>query len=102
MRHAYRLLNHGPTTLVTSAHAGKRNVMAAAWVMPVDYDPPKVAAVLDGSTLTRELVDASGEFGLSVPGVGARESRTIHHLSKGTFLAIGERIDAKELPRNPA
>ena len=28
---AYRLLNHGPTVLVSSAHAGRRNVMAAAW-----------------------------------------------------------------------
>lgn len=28
---AYRLLNHGPSVLVTSAHEGQRNVMAAAW-----------------------------------------------------------------------
>lgn len=28
---AYRLLNHGPTVLVSAAHGGKRNVMAAAW-----------------------------------------------------------------------
>jgi len=39
---AYRLLNHGPTTLITSAHNGKRNIMAAAWVCALDFDPPKV------------------------------------------------------------
>ncbi len=64
---AYRLLNHGPTLLVTAAHAGQRNVMAAAWNMPLDFQPPKVAVVIDRNTFTRGLIDASGCFGLSVP-----------------------------------
>jgi len=64
---AYRLLNHGPTVLVTAAHAGQRNVMAAAWNMPLDFQPPKVAVVIDRNTFTRGLIDASGCFGLSVP-----------------------------------
>lgn len=61
---AYRLLNHGPTVLVTAAHAGQRNVMAAAWNMPLDFQPPKVAVVIDRNTFTRSLIDASGRFGL--------------------------------------
>jgi len=64
---SYRLLNHGPTVLVTSAHAGRRNVMAAAWNMALDFDPPKVCVVIDKSTFTRELVEASGEFVLNLP-----------------------------------
>ena len=64
---AHCLLNHGPTVLVASAHGGRRNVMAAAWNMPVDFDPPKVAVVIDKTTFTRELVDASGQFVLAVP-----------------------------------
>jgi flavin reductase (DIM6/NTAB) family NADH-FMN oxidoreductase RutF len=64
---AYRLLNHGPVVLVSSAHAGARNVMAAAWAMPIDFTPPKVAVVIAEGTYTRELVDASGELVLSVP-----------------------------------
>ena len=64
---ASRLLKHGPTVLVASAHAGRRDVMAAAWNMPLDFDPPKIAVVIDKSTYTRELVDASGEFVLAVP-----------------------------------
>lgn len=64
---AYRLLNHGPTVLVTSAHAGRVNVMAAAWTLPLDFDPPKVLAVIAGGTFTRELIEASGEFALNVP-----------------------------------
>ncbi len=68
LEHASRLINHGPTVLVTSAHAGRRNVMAAAWSMPVEFTPPRVAVVIDKKTLTRELVAASGAFALCLPG----------------------------------
>lgn len=71
---SYLLLNHGPTVLVSSAHGGRRNVMAAAWNMALDFDPPKVAVVIDKATLTRELVEASGEFVLNVP---AREQAAL-------------------------
>ena len=63
----YRLLNHGPTVLVSSAHAGQQNVMAAAWAMPLDFDPPKVLVVIDKATHTRQLMEASGEFVLNLP-----------------------------------
>jgi flavin reductase (DIM6/NTAB) family NADH-FMN oxidoreductase RutF len=64
---AYRLLNHGPVSLVSTAHEGRSNVMAASWAMPLDFDPPKVVVVVDKSTLTRQLMEASGEFALSLP-----------------------------------
>ena len=65
---ASRLVNHGPTVLVTSAHAGRINVMAAAWSMPVEFTPPRIAVVIDKHTFTAELVAASGRFGLCLPG----------------------------------
>ena len=83
---AYRLLNHGPTVLVSARHAGVDNVMAAAWVCPLDFSPPKVTVVLDKSTLTRELVEASGGFALQLPtqrmaaltvGVGTDSARAV-------------------------
>ncbi|MFT3850035.1 MAG: flavin reductase family protein [Propionivibrio sp.] len=64
---SYLLLNHGPVTLVSSAAGAYRNVMAAAWAMPLDFDPPKVLLVVDSQTLTRELIEASGEFALNIP-----------------------------------
>jgi flavin reductase (DIM6/NTAB) family NADH-FMN oxidoreductase RutF len=67
LKKAYRLLNHGPTVLVSSAHAGQQNVMAAAWNMPLDFEPAKVCVVIDKTTYTRALVEASGEFALNVP-----------------------------------
>lgn len=75
---AYRLLNHGPTVLVSAAHGGRANVMAAAWAMPLDFDPPKVTVVIDKSTFTRALIEASGRFALSVP---------CHALADATFAA---------------
>ncbi len=64
----YRLMNHGPTVLVSASHGGVDNVMAAAWAGVLDYgDAPKVTVVLDKSTRTRELVEASGRFALQLP-----------------------------------
>lgn len=67
LSHASRLVNHGPTVLVGSAHGGRRNLMAAAWSMPVEFTPPRIAVVIDKATFTRELVEASGAFSLCLP-----------------------------------
>lgn len=64
---SYLLLNHGPVTLVSSSAGARRNVMAAAWAMPLDFEPPKILLVVDRQTLTRELIEASGEFALNIP-----------------------------------
>lgn len=65
---SYRLMNHGPTVLVSAQHAGQANVMAAAWACVLDYgNSPKVTVVLDKATRTRELIEASGLFALQLP-----------------------------------
>ena len=64
---SYLLLNHGPVVMITSAAGGRRNVMSAAWVGPLDFDPPKVMVVIDKKAYTRELIEASGEFVLNIP-----------------------------------
>ena len=68
LHQASRLINHGPTVLVTTAHGGARDIMAAAWSMPVEFTPPRIAVVIDKSTWTRELATASGAFGICIPG----------------------------------
>ena len=87
LQHASRLVNHGPTVLVTSAHGGRRNVMAAAWSMPVEFTPPRIAVVIDKKTLTRELVMAAGALALCIPGVA---------LADATF-AVGS-VSGREVP----
>ena len=64
---SWRILNHGPTVWVASAHGGKQNVMAAAWCMPLDYHPPRLVVIIDKNSLTSALVAASGEFVIAVP-----------------------------------
>jgi len=66
---AYRLLNHGPVVLVTTRHHGRQNIMAAAWNMPLDFDPPRISIVIDKNTYTRQLLEAAGTFALNVPCV---------------------------------
>src|SRR5512135_3391771 len=67
LQKAYRLINHGPTVLVSARHAGVDNVMAAAWACALDFAPPKLTVVLDKSSKTRELIEQSGTFVVQVP-----------------------------------
>lgn len=66
---AYRLINHGPTVLVSARHDGVEDVMAAAWACALDFEPPKLTVVLDKATKTRALIERSGVFGIQVPTV---------------------------------
>jgi flavin reductase (DIM6/NTAB) family NADH-FMN oxidoreductase RutF len=87
LEHASRLINHGPTVLVTSAAGAQRNVMAAAWSMPVEFIPPRIAVVIDKHTFTRGLVMASGAFGLCIPGAGLAD------LTYAVGSASGREVD---------
>ncbi|EKT63273.1 flavin reductase family protein [Providencia burhodogranariea] len=66
---AYRLLNHGPTVLVSASHDGVKDVMAAAWACALDFTPPKLTVVLDKISKTRELIEKSGTFVIQIPTV---------------------------------
>ncbi|WP_417067346.1 flavin reductase family protein [Niveibacterium terrae] len=85
---AYRLLNHGPVTLISSAANGARNVMAAAWAMPLDFSPARVAVVVDKASYTRELIEASGSFIINIPC--ARIAKSV--------LAVGS-VSGRELDK---
>jgi flavin reductase (DIM6/NTAB) family NADH-FMN oxidoreductase RutF len=64
---AYRLLNHGPTVLVSAQDQQDTDVMAAAWACALEFSPAKVTVVLDKSTKTRNIIENSGYFALQVP-----------------------------------
>ncbi|MFM8609873.1 MAG: flavin reductase family protein [Burkholderiaceae bacterium] len=100
LAHASRLVNHGPTVLVTAAHGGHRNLMAAAWSMPVEFTPPRIAVVIDKSTYTRELVEASGMLSLCIPcrtqadlsfTVGSVSGRELASAHTDKWAALGVR-----------
>ncbi|QEI07782.1 flavin reductase family protein [Pigmentiphaga aceris] len=85
---AYRLLNHGPTVLVSARHDGVDNVMAAAWACALDFSPPKLTVVLDKATRTRALVEGSGTFVIQVPTVA--------------LLALTHQVGTRSLIDEPA
>lgn len=64
---SWRLINHGPTILVSARHDGVDNVMAAAWACGLDFSPPKLTVVIDKIAKTRELLEQSGMFVIQVP-----------------------------------
>jgi flavin reductase (DIM6/NTAB) family NADH-FMN oxidoreductase RutF len=66
---SFRLINHGPTVLVSARHGGVDNVMAAAWCCALDFSPPKLTIILDKATKTRALIEQSGQFVIQVPTV---------------------------------
>ncbi|MEZ0231838.1 MAG: flavin reductase family protein [Methylophilaceae bacterium] len=87
LKHAYRLINHGPVVLLSAEHAGMRDIMAVAWNMPLDFEPARLLVVLDKTSNTRKLVEGSGTFGISIP------TRS----QVNTIMSVGS-ISASELP----
>ncbi len=63
---AYRLLNHGPTVLVSAQDQTHTGVMTAAWACPVEFKPAKVSVVLDKSAMTRSIIENSGHLSCKV------------------------------------
>lgn len=87
---SYRLMNHGPTVLVSARHGAQVNVMAAAWACVLDFgDHPKVTVVLDKATFTRTLIEASGVFALQLPTVDQV------HLTVGVGTDSGHEVQDK-------
>ncbi|MTJ80912.1 MAG: flavin reductase family protein [Telmatospirillum sp.] len=79
---SYRLLNHGPTVLVSARFGGVDNVMAAAWACALDFAPPKLTVVLDKSAKTRDLIEKRGRFAIQVPTVAQADlTHRVGHLS---------------------
>jgi flavin reductase (DIM6/NTAB) family NADH-FMN oxidoreductase RutF len=87
---AYRLLNHGPTVLVSASHGGVDNVMAAAWACALDFAPPKLTVVLDKSTRTRALVEGSGSFVIQLPTVS--QLRLTHEVGSRSLHAEPDKL----------
>lgn len=66
LERAYRIFNIGATTLVSAAHEGDEDVMAA-WATALDLTPCKATVVIDKSHYTRPLIEKSGYFALMIP-----------------------------------
>jgi len=65
---AYRLLQAGAVTLVTTRYRDRDNVMPASWTAPVSFDPPRIGIAVAPNHLTHDLIRRSEVFALNIPG----------------------------------
>ena len=65
----YRLLEPGPVVLVTSARAGRANVMTMSWHMMVEFEPPTVACVISNRGFTFDILRETRECVINIPTV---------------------------------
>jgi flavin reductase (DIM6/NTAB) family NADH-FMN oxidoreductase RutF len=92
---ARRLLGGGPVTLVTSSWHGKSNVMPAAFVTALSFDPPLVGLAVHPSRHSYDMIRYSEQFALNIPG-----RRLLHHVQYLGSVS-GADVDKLELTKLP-
>lgn len=65
----YQLLEPGPVVLLTTARAGRANIMTMSWHMMVDFMPPLVACVVSEGDFSFAALRATGECAIAIPTV---------------------------------
>ena len=65
----YGLLEPGPVVLVTTARAGRANIMPMSWHTMMEFVPPLVGCVISSLNYTFEILRATGECVINVPTV---------------------------------
>ena len=65
----YRLLEPGPVVLLTTARAGRANVMTMSWHMMVEFEPPLVACVVSEADYSFAALRATKECVIAVPAL---------------------------------
>jgi flavin reductase (DIM6/NTAB) family NADH-FMN oxidoreductase RutF len=65
----YRLLEPGPVVLVSTARAGRANLMAMSWHTMMEFEPPLVGCVMGASHLSYEDLLATRECVIAIPTV---------------------------------
>ena len=62
-----RYLEPGPVLLVSSAHAGERDVMVMGWHTVMEFTPSLIGCVISSANHSFGLIRASGECVLNLP-----------------------------------
>src|ERR1019366_3962770 len=69
----YRLLEPGPVVLVTTARAGRANIMTMSWHTMMEFEPPLVGCVISNRNHSFESLKASKECVINIPTVELAE-----------------------------
>jgi flavin reductase (DIM6/NTAB) family NADH-FMN oxidoreductase RutF len=62
-----RLINHGPTVLVSCGSGARANIITLAWITPVSMDPPMLAISVAPARHSHGLIAGTREFAVNVP-----------------------------------
>lgn len=92
---ARRLLGGGPVTLVTTSWHGKSNVMPAAYVTPLSFEPPLIGVAISPTRHSYDMIRYSEQFALNIPG-----RRLMHHVQYLGSVS-GSDVDKFELTKLP-
>lgn len=66
---AYRLLEPGPTVLLTTAHGKHTNIMTMSWHTPMEFEPPLLGCIVSDRNFSFELLKKSRECVINIPTV---------------------------------
>jgi flavin reductase (DIM6/NTAB) family NADH-FMN oxidoreductase RutF len=106
LRDVRRFLEPGPVVLVTSAHAGERDVMVMGWHTVMEFSPSLIGCVISSANHSHGLIRASGECVINLPtssqleavlGVGSTTGAEIDK-----FAAFGLTPDESQLVAAPS
>ena len=70
----YRLLEPGPVVLLTTARAGRANVMPLSWHLMMEFTPPLVGCVVSNRNYSFASLKASRECIINIPTVELAET----------------------------
>jgi flavin reductase (DIM6/NTAB) family NADH-FMN oxidoreductase RutF len=65
----YQLLEPGPVVLLTTAQAGRPNVMTMSWHMMVEFEPPRIACVVSEADFSFAALRKARECVIAIPAV---------------------------------
>ena len=83
----YGLLEPGPVVLVTTARAGRANIMTLSWHTMMEFEPPIVGCVISNRNHTFAILQATGECVINLPTVKLAEKLV------GCGNTSGRRVD---------
>ena len=63
----YRLIESGPVVLVTTARAGRANIMPMSWHLMMEFEPPLVGCVISDRDYSFETLKTTRECVLNIP-----------------------------------
>lgn len=74
MEKLYYLLYPMRVCLITSSYSGKDNIMAAAWVYPLSFDPPMFGVSVSKKRFSYNLIKKGKAFGINTCSPEMREA----------------------------